>query len=214
MSGADRILSEFIDAWNAGRRPRARDYLSRAEPHEREALADEIATWLEIAPAPAYDEATRARIRAEPAVAGVLEAMDREAGLWPSLLPRLRRQARLSVAELAARLADAVGVRGAEAKTERYLRELEAGHLDAAGLSRRVLEALGRLLAVSPDELERAGRFGAAPAVAFYRAEERAARAIDALEAVADALSAPAPEHWDEVDELFRGARPGPPPAR
>ncbi len=25
----DRVLSEFIDAWNAGRRPRVRDYLAR-----------------------------------------------------------------------------------------------------------------------------------------------------------------------------------------
>ena len=30
MSTTDQILSEFIDAWNAGARPRVRDYLARA----------------------------------------------------------------------------------------------------------------------------------------------------------------------------------------
>ena len=29
MSATDQVLSEFIDAWNAGNRPRVRDYLAR-----------------------------------------------------------------------------------------------------------------------------------------------------------------------------------------
>ena len=39
----DRVLSEFIDAWNAGRRPRVRDYLAR--------LPDGPAVGAKISPA-------------------------------------------------------------------------------------------------------------------------------------------------------------------
>ena len=43
----EQVLSDFIDAWNAGGRPRVRDYLARVPEAERDALADEISTWLE-----------------------------------------------------------------------------------------------------------------------------------------------------------------------
>ena len=32
----DRILSDFIDAWNAGRRPEVDDYVGRADEADRE----------------------------------------------------------------------------------------------------------------------------------------------------------------------------------
>ena len=99
MSTPEQILSDFIDAWNAGRRPRVRDFLARVpDGPERDELADQITTWLEVAPTPDYDEATRAAIRAEPAVARLLDAADADAGLWPTLLPPLRERAGLSVA--------------------------------------------------------------------------------------------------------------------
>jgi hypothetical protein len=47
MSTNDQILSDFVDAWNAGRRPGALEYLARApEGAERDALADLITSWL------------------------------------------------------------------------------------------------------------------------------------------------------------------------
>ena len=62
----DRVLSEFIDAWNAGRRPRVRDYLARLpDGPAREELADAITDWLSVAPAPAYSDRARREIRAE-----------------------------------------------------------------------------------------------------------------------------------------------------
>ena len=41
-------------------------------------------------------------LRVDPLVREVVAAVDRPAGLWPSLLPRLRARARLSVADVAA----------------------------------------------------------------------------------------------------------------
>ncbi|MBA2429886.1 MAG: hypothetical protein H0V55_09215, partial [Thermoleophilaceae bacterium] len=51
----DRLLSEFIDAWNAGRRPDAGSYLERAGPEAQADLADSIAAFVTWAPTPDYD---------------------------------------------------------------------------------------------------------------------------------------------------------------
>ena len=60
MSTHDQVLSDFIDEWNTGHRPRVREYLARLpDGPERDELADQITTWLEVAPTPAYDEETR-----------------------------------------------------------------------------------------------------------------------------------------------------------
>ena len=78
MTRPDQVLSEFIDAWNAGERPRAEDYLDRVAPAERAALADRIGDWLDTAPQPRYDDAALAALRAEPAVAEVVGALGRD----------------------------------------------------------------------------------------------------------------------------------------
>src|SRR5690349_2596626 len=97
----DRVLSEFIDDWNAGRRPRARDYLARLpDGPERDELADAIADWLLIAPTPEYPVAARDEIRAE--VARVFDPA------------RLRERAGFSPRELAVRVAGAFGVADVE----------------------------------------------------------------------------------------------------
>src|SRR4051794_36926197 len=108
MVSIDRALSEFIDDWNAGRRPQVDEYLERVPENERAELADQLMTWLEVAPTPAYDEAARAAVAAEPAVRESVDAMAREAGRWPELLPRLRMRASLSVRDLASKLAAAI----------------------------------------------------------------------------------------------------------
>jgi len=103
MLSIDRVLSEFIDDWNAGRRPRVEDYLDRVEPASRDALADEISAWVEVAPTPAYDETALEAIRAEPAVRAAQAAFGTGSGLWPALLPRLRARGQLSVDAVAER---------------------------------------------------------------------------------------------------------------
>jgi hypothetical protein len=203
----DRILSDFVDAWNAGRRPDVDTYLARAPDAERAALAGEIATFLAFAPTPDYDEAALAAIGAEPAVLAAGAALGTPGGLWPQLLPRLRERAALSTGELAARLVAALGL-GAdrERKTRGYLEQLEAGALEPRGLSARLLDGLARVLEVPRGALEGAGALAAPPAPALFRAEGAAAEALRAdLDVLADALAAPAGGAWDDVDELFRG---------
>ncbi len=93
MSTHEQVLSEFIDAWNQGHRPRVREYLARLpDGPERDELAEQITSWLEVAPTPSYDEETRDEIRREPIVASVLSGP----------VPALRARAGLSISELAA----------------------------------------------------------------------------------------------------------------
>lgn len=209
MVSIDRVLSEFIDDWNAGRRPKVDAYLERVPETERAELADQLMTWLEVAPTPAYDESARAAVAAEPAVRESIDAMAREAGRWPDLLPRLRERASLSMRELASKLAAAVGLSGgAEAKTERYLGQLEEGSLDPARVSRKVIDGLARILRVDPSLLEDAGGHTFRPAPMF-RATARLSKTTEHnMEVLADMLTAKAPaEEWDEVDQLFQGGR-------
>jgi len=159
MTDPDRILSEFIDAWTAGQQPEPMDYIERAPADARDALADEIATYLAHAPTPDYSADVLAELMADPAVVELSNAIESDHGLWPTLLPRLRRRASLDRAELAARLAAGLGIEGREADTEKYLAEMERGTLDPRGVSQRALNALGRILGVRPDALPRAGDF-------------------------------------------------------
>ena len=206
----DRVLSEFMDAWNAGRRPDVEDYLERVAPEQRRELADEITNWLTWAPAPDYDEATYERIRVDPLVREVVAAVDRPAGLWPSLLPRLRARARLSVADVATAISKALGIAGREEKAARYLQEMESGTLEPSGVSRRVLDALARVLGVAGSDLEAAGDLGwtPRPSATLLRADPGVGEeTTQHLEILAEAMAAPSEEPWDEVDELFRGGR-------
>jgi hypothetical protein len=213
MSTPEQVLSEFIDAWNAGGRPRVREYLERVpDGAARDALADQISTWLELAPAPEHDEAGRAQIRAEPAVRHVLEAVGGDAGLWPQVIPSLRTRAGLSVGEVASRLVGRFGLaRESEPRTVEYLERMERGELEAARVSRRLLDALGELLGASGRTLADAGGLGAAmrPAAAggtLFRAGQDAAEWVARdIETLSRAAMSPAPPPMDEVDRLFVG---------
>lgn len=213
MSTPEQVLGEFIDAWNAGRRPRVGEYLARvAEGPGRDELAEQLGTWLELAPAPEHDDATRAAIRAEPVVQRVLEGGGGTAGLWPEVMPSLRARAGLSVGELAARLVERFGLgRGSEARTAGYLERMERGELEAARVSRRLLDALGDLLGASGRTLADAGRLGGAmrPAAAggtLFRAGDDAGEWVARdIEALSRAAMSPAPPPMDEVDRLFVG---------
>jgi hypothetical protein len=204
----DRILSDFIDAWNAGRRPDLDEHVARAAEPDREQLLADITAFVAFAPTPDYDDAALAAIRAEPVVASAAAAATAPGGLWPALLPRLRERAALSTSQLAGQLVGALGLPSDRTpKTRGYLEQLEAGELEPRGLSGRLLDALARLLGVPRDDLEAAGAFGGpAAAPALFRAEGPAAEALrDDLDVIADALAAPAGGEWADVDELFRG---------
>lgn len=206
----DRLFSEFVDAWNAGQRPRVEEFLARLQGDERAELRELLAAFLGHAPAPRYSEETIQAILSEPALDSAVRALEGSAGLWPSLLPRLRTRARIRRSELVHRLAEALGVRGKEEKVAGYYHRMEQGLLPAEGVSDRVLEALGDLLGQPAAALRAAGGTlgpGVAeeePAVVFARTARPDASVASAIEADQAELAA-APEGWDEVDELFRG---------
>jgi transcriptional regulator with XRE-family HTH domain len=202
----DRILSEFVDAWNAGRRPDVDDYLARVAAEHQAEVAARISAFLSIAPTPDYDDAAWDEIRADPLVGSIVDA---ERGL-AARLGALRRRAHMTVHELAVAIAGDLGVEGREDKAARYLERLERERLDPRAVSRRVFAALGRALHVPAGELLAAATHGprVQPGGAFFRAAPGAqADAEHHLEVLAEAMAAPARsgEAWDDVDELFLG---------
>ncbi len=211
MSTNDQVLNDFIDAWNAGRRPRVREYLARLpDGPERDDLAEQITAWLEVAPTPGYDDDTRAEIRAEPIVARLLESADSDAGLWPTVVPQLRARAGLSVTQLAARLIERLSLeRGDTARAAGYLERLERGALDPSRVSRRLLDSVGALLGVPGRALADAASYprGLRPASpALFRAESDLGDWVrDDIEVLSAAAMAPAPPPMDELDRLFTG---------
>ena len=141
------------------------------------------------------------------------DALDRsllgDSGLWPSVLPKLRRRAGVTRARLVEQLAGALGVVGREEKVGDYYHRMEQGRLPADGVSDRVLDALGRIVHEPAEALRRAGQSLGPPGDAAAGAPPAAfARHAQAAEAAAPASPSSAPlseEPWDEVDELFRG---------
>jgi transcriptional regulator with XRE-family HTH domain len=217
MVNTDLLLSEFIDDWNAGRRPRVRDVLRRVpDDGARAQLARQIDAWLEIAPTPDLDAEARAAIRAEPVVQRVFAAVGEDAGLWPQVLPELRARSRLSVRQLAGRLVERFALAAEdEGRTAAYLERMERGELDATRVSRRLLGALADLLGASPGTLADAGSFGrglrpAAAGGTLFRADGDAEDWVrDDLVVLSQAALDPAPPSLDEVDRLFVGGPGG-----
>jgi hypothetical protein len=208
----DQVLSEFIDAWNAGERPDVDDYLARVPDDERPELADQLMTFLSVAPTPDYSDEALEAIRADPIVAAALAAPTKRGGLLPSLLAGLRERFSLSTPELARELVRELDLPDEKtAKTTSYLERLERGELEASRVSRKVFDALARLFGVPRDELEGAGDLGswAMPAAApAFRAEDEAAEAAAPhLDLLAKGLATPGGAGRDEVDDLFLGGR-------
>lgn len=190
------LLNEFIDAWQAGARPDAGEYVDRAPPADRPELAAAIETFLALAPEPAYDDEAWAALTADPAIARLAEP-------WSRLLPRLRERRELSPAALAAELSAELGLAGREAKTHAYLDDLEHDRLVPERLSRRLLHALATVLDAPAAWLARATAAPAPAGSALFRGESQLEQRLEVL---ADAMLTPADE-WDELDELFQGGR-------
>lgn len=213
----DQILSDFVDAWNAGRRPDVDDHLARVPEPERAELAEQLVSFLSFAPTPRYDEEALAAIRAEPIVAEALAGAAARGGLLPELLVRLRERLSLSTPQVAGELVRELGLPDEKAgRTASYLERLERRQLDPSGVSRHVFDGLARLLGVPRDELEGAADLGgwaprparARAAMAFRADDKDAAEAVSGdLELLAEALHAPGDAARDEIDDLFLGGR-------
>lgn len=205
MTSIEQLVGEFIDDWNAGRRPDVLAFLERAAPEERDELAKQLETWLELAPTPAYDDTTRQAIASEPTL---LSALDAAAALRAPLaerLPPLRERAGLAIRDVAIRLAQLFDL-GDEQRTADYLDQIERDELDERRLSRRLLDALAAILGTDADQLA-PGPAALAGGQAFFRAEEDAdvwiAEDIDVLSRAALSPAPTAP--MDDVDRLFIG---------
>jgi transcriptional regulator with XRE-family HTH domain len=188
----DQVLSDYIDAWNAGRRPEVDAYLERVPEGEREELAACLDAWLTLAPVPDFPAPARKAIRADPRLRAALAATKRP----PGPLLALRRRAGLGLEELAARVTAAFGLAGEEPRTAGYLERLEHGELDESRLSRRLLGVLSTALGA---ELR-----PPSPAAGMLFRGEGQSLAVE-LEALSRAALEPAPPPMDALDRLFLG---------
>jgi hypothetical protein len=200
MTTTDRLLSEFVDAWMAGRRPDVDEYLERAGPDDRAALEEAIDAFLDTARIPRYDEATLAELRADPDVQAMADAVS-----WEVVVPRLRQRAGLGIAELAESLRTAWGwdARGGS-KAAEYLERLEAGELAPERVSHRVWRTLADALRVPAGTLEAVAAAWRPEPELLWRADEPAQAEVgEHLDVLASALGSVIDE--DDVDRAFTG---------
>ncbi len=209
MTTIQQLVGEFIDAWNAGRRPDVEAFLKRASPPDRDELAAQFATWLEIAPTPEYDDAARRSITHEPALNAALDAAAALRVPLAVRLATLRTRAGLGVGDIAGRLIGMFGLYD-ERRTADYLERIERDELDERRLSRRLLDALAAILGADRDELAPSPA-ALAGGQAFFRADDTPDAAItERIDVLSRAALSPAPETtMDELDRLFFGGPQG-----
>lgn len=211
MSDVDQLLTEYKEAHRGGAGADPRPYLERANGLDRELLAGLIDAYLEDAPRRAFDAQAFRASAAGQVAEEVQRSLEGAGGLWPSLLPRLRRQARITRSDLVAQLAARLGAQSQQDKVALYYHQMEQGLLPQAGVSDTVLEALGKIVGLTSEALRKAGRL---PQPGPPRRDAGAVFARTTMGEVAPSTPAgeerdrPAEEPWDEVDRLFRGGPP------
>jgi len=210
MTSIEKVLGEFVEAWNAGRRPDVDDYLARVAPGDRESLVDELRLWLEVAPSPDYDAATLADIARDPALMAALAAGVEAAAPWPVRVRRLRENAGLAIEQVAERIAAVVGAPQEARRAARYLDQLEHDELDERRVSERLVSALAAVLGA--DRAELLPHWRPSPAIQLYRLEDRTLdepRLRRQFDALSLAATSPATVKLDEIDRLFLGGPEG-----
>ena len=207
MSRVGRLFRDYVAEHRAGRGANPQVYLSEVAAAERAEFIALIDGYLSRAPRRAFDVEAFHGSAAEQTVDLLDRALVGESGLWPALLPELRHRAGLKRTDLVARLTTTLGLTGREARVGDYYHRMEQGRLAAAGVSDRVLGALGELLGESAEALRTAGSSLspsagplASPAFARTAPEEPTAPA-----GAPSAGSTGADARPDEVDELFAG---------
>ncbi len=207
MRGVDRLFRDYVAEYRAGLGADPQAYLREVAPADRAELVALIDGYLSRAPRRAFDPGAFPGSSAEQTVDMLDRALVGESGLWPALLPELRHRAGLKRADLVTRLTTALGVVGRESKVGDYYHRMEQGRLAPAGVSDRVLGALGELLGESAEALRLAGSAlspspGPPDSPAFARA---ASPEAVAAAAPPSAVPTGADARRDEVDELFTG---------
>jgi hypothetical protein len=203
MTDLNELLKRYIEEHQAGGQADPLAYLERVSGRERAQLEAMIDSYLRRAPRREWDPAAYERSPAPQVVESLGRSLGGQAGLWPSLLPRLRNTARIKRGELVAQLADRLGAGSKRAKVADYYNQMEQGRLPAAGVSDDVLDALGKIVGQTKEALRRAGT--------AVTPGELPAEELPAMTRLAytDEEAAPEPppprDEWDEVDRLFRG---------
>lgn len=212
MTDVDALFRQYVEEHRSGGPADPLDYLARVEGTARAELGALIDGYLARARRQAWDPEAYERSGAPDLVDTLGRALGGAGGLWPARLPQLRHQAELSRSELVERLAGSLGVRAGALKVRDYYHRMELGSLPAEGVSERVLEALGRIVGVSAEQLRRWGRAlepgagDSAESAVFARlATPDPEQQGPAPETPGVAEEAPPAEEWDEVDRLFRG---------
>jgi hypothetical protein len=130
--------------------------------------------------------------------------------MWPTVLPRLRDRAGVKRSDLVARLAAARGGADRTDKVAAYYHRMEQGTLPAAGVSDRVLAALGEIVGEAAEALREAGRAVVPPTGGARAPEQAFARIASSSEEERSSTEqregeAASPAKQDEVDRLFCG---------
>ena len=208
MTDLDRLLSDFIDTWNAGQNPSVRDYLALTDDdRDRSELASQLAAFLDVAPIPAYPPGSLDHAFTGSVVDAAAAAFETSNSAWPTLLPRWRAAAGLSFQQLAGRVLESAGLPDADhERAATYLASMERGALDAGSVTERAMNVVARALGVNARDLVAAGRpirpVAAAP---LFRAVD-----VDGADNVGEKLTALteamlAPVEPGPVDEFFLG---------
>jgi hypothetical protein len=209
MTDVEQLLTEYIAQHQSQGDADPSSFLARVSPGDRMELATLIDGYLARAPRRAFDADAFRGSSAERTTDELERTLTGQAGTWPVLLPRLRDRAGLKRSELVERLAAALGAGDKAPKVAAYYHQMEQGTLPAAGVSERVLAALGEIVGEGVDRLRAAGeairpQLGGAPEpqAVFTRFTtapgEASAGRIPHTEPSAG-------EDEDEVDRLFRG---------
>jgi hypothetical protein len=210
MADVEKLLHEFIEEDRAGGTADPVAYLERVQGTDRAELEALIDGYLARAPRRPFDREAFARSPARGVAEELGRALGGASGTWPALLPRLRHRAELRRSEVVTRLAEELGAGGTEVdKVAGYYHQMEQGTLPAAGVSDRVLEALGHIVGVTAERLREAGRAAGEwrptpeAAGAFARVGSPDPQYVEAREPPPPATPS---EPRDEIDELFTGA--------
>jgi len=206
MSDLDRLLSEFVDAWNAGQRPSARGYLDLVDDDgQRSELAGQITAFLDVATIPSYPSGALDDARTGEVVEAAAAAFETDASGWSTLLPRWRAAAGLTLDQLATRILESADLRGADReKATGYLASMERGGLDAGRVTQRAIKAIADALGINAGDLVQAGQPAQAVALGpLFRTVNDADDLRETLAALTDALVAPGEP--DAIDEFFVG---------
>jgi hypothetical protein len=209
MNPVAEIFAEYVFAEREGNGD-PRPFLDRVDPGQRAELEDLIDAYLAASPGRAWDPEAFTASNA----AGILDPLSRAlngvSGTWPVMLPGLRERARVKRGELVDRLAERLGFPQQRETVEEYYHGMEYGTVESAGVSDRVLDALGELLGAGRDTLREAGeRMGGGGAARGHTVFAREAPGPDVALTAADA-----PQEIEVIESDSDAARQRPNPDR